>query len=244
MNDTEENLALGQWFFRWRSYFPLVLLPAFVAAAWAGSRAETLFGHANAERWEDLCRVLAAAGLLLRAVTVGFAPSGTSGRNVKAQRALALNTSGMYSLMRHPLYSGNFLIWAGLLLFLCVWWLAALGVAAFFLYYGQIIRAEETFLQRTFGAQFDVWATETPAYFPSFSRWRAPETGFSWLRVARREYPSLFATVFCFFFLETAEDSALLKHFRLEPIELVCVTLACLVWLVLRQLKKSGLLRA
>ena len=53
---------------------------------------------------------------------MGFAPRGTSGRNTLGQVAEVLNTSGMYSVVRNPLYLGNFVIWLGLALFIKVWW--------------------------------------------------------------------------------------------------------------------------
>ncbi|MGB8874133.1 MAG: hypothetical protein WCC75_12145, partial [Desulfobaccales bacterium] len=44
----------------------------------------------------------------------GLPPRGTSGRNTQGQVAETLNTTGIYSLVRNPLYLGNFLIWLGL----------------------------------------------------------------------------------------------------------------------------------
>ena len=53
-------------------------------------------------------------GFLIRFYTIGTTPRGTSGRNTRKQVALELNTTGVYSLLRHPLYLGNFLIWLGI----------------------------------------------------------------------------------------------------------------------------------
>ena len=51
------------------------------------------------------------AGLCIRAYTIGTTPRGTSGRNTKEQVANELNSTGMYSMVRHPLYLGNYLMW-------------------------------------------------------------------------------------------------------------------------------------
>ena len=61
--------------------------------------------------------LLVFAGLALRAYTVCTTPKGTSGRNTAQQVADHLNTKGIYSVVRHPLYLANYLIWAGLLVY-------------------------------------------------------------------------------------------------------------------------------
>ena len=53
-------------------------------------------------------------GLGIRVFTVGFTPKNTSGRNTAEQIADVLNTSGIYSMVRHPLYVGNFFMWLGI----------------------------------------------------------------------------------------------------------------------------------
>ena len=50
-------------------------------------------------------------GEAIRIITVGHAPRNTSGRNTtEGQVADVINTSGIYSIIRHPLYVGNFLL--------------------------------------------------------------------------------------------------------------------------------------
>ena len=56
---------------------------------------------------------------------VGFTPRGTSGRNTKeGQVAESLNTLGMYSMCRHPLYLGNLLMWLGIVMYMGHLWFA------------------------------------------------------------------------------------------------------------------------
>ena len=50
---------------------------------------------------------------MIRIYTVGTTPAGTSGRNRDKQIAEKLNKTGVYSIIRHPLYLGNLLIWLG-----------------------------------------------------------------------------------------------------------------------------------
>ena len=57
---------------------------------------------------------LSLLGQVIRAIAIGTANKNTSGRNTKEQVAEALNTKGIYSTMRHPLYVGNYFMWIGI----------------------------------------------------------------------------------------------------------------------------------
>lgn len=84
-----------------------------------------------------------------------------------------LATTGAYSLVRHPLYFGNFLILAGFTL-ACANWTVVAVVAIFLLfYYPAAIRYEDRKLQDLFGSQWQAWGTRTPAMFPVRLQWRS-----------------------------------------------------------------------
>ena len=85
-------------------------------------------------------------GFLIRIYTIGFTPKNTLGRNTKEdQIAGELNTKGLYSLTRNPLYVVIF-IGMGAVLFTGVFWFFILFIFIFWLYYERIIFAEEFFL--------------------------------------------------------------------------------------------------
>jgi protein-S-isoprenylcysteine O-methyltransferase Ste14 len=87
----------------------------------------------------------------------GYVPRGTSGRNTRWQVAETLNTTGMYSIVRNPLYLGNFIIVLGILLFVQVWWIVVIGIVGFWFFYERIVFTEEGFLRRKFGTVFLEW---------------------------------------------------------------------------------------
>ena len=102
--------------------------------------------------WGLFCLAVALVGLGVRAFTVGCVPERTSGRNTKEGHvANRLNVAGMYSIVRHPLYLGNFIIWIGVAMYCAVWWLVAIVALLFCVYYERIIFAEEEFLRYRFG---------------------------------------------------------------------------------------------
>ena len=183
----------GNWLFRWRSYPPLAFFLLVLAALPgfhypAGSAALNL-------AWCTFCLALGLLGLAIRGFTVGHAAARTSGRNTREQVADALNTTGIYSVVRHPLYLGNYLMWLSVALVPRAWWLPAVVSLVFWVYYERIMFAEERFLQRKFGREFEEWAARTPAFVPAFSRWVPPELPFSMRLALRGEYSGLLGLV-------------------------------------------------
>lgn len=84
-----------------------------------------------------------------------------------------LATTGAYSLVRHPLYFGNFLILAGFTLACANWVVVALVIFFLLFYYPAAIRYEDRKLQDLFGEEWQAWGTRTPAMFPTRLRWQA-----------------------------------------------------------------------
>lgn len=233
----EEFEELGNRFFRWRSYLPLFMGALFMAALLSYRHPEAA---PRVDRWWQMgCLLVSVAGLLLRFYTVGFAPRGTSGRNTRGQVADVLNTSGMYSVVRNPLYLGNFLIWLGLALFIQVWWCVVIVVLSFILFYERIIFAEERFLFEKFGIIFINWAEKTPVIIPKLKNWRRPELPFSWKSALNREYSSFFAMIASYTALAVIRDSLQHGRFYLDLIWLKLFIVGLIIYLTIRIMKKK-----
>jgi protein-S-isoprenylcysteine O-methyltransferase Ste14 len=186
----------GVWLFRWRSYLPLALLAFVIPAFWGFDFPEHSRSRQNV--WEAFCFLISFAGIVVRAIVVGRAPSGTSGRTTRrGPMAPKLITTGPYSIVRHPLYVGNYLMWLGVALMPRSPWLLVSVSLAFWLYYERIMLAEEAFLREQFGEEFERWASTTPAFIPSFSSWKRGEAKFSWRNMLRREYSGWLALTSC-----------------------------------------------
>lgn len=234
----EDFERTGNWLFRWRSYLPLFLVGMFLLALrHFGYPAES---HLLDRLWEVFCLLISFFGLGLRMYAVGSAPRGTSGRNVKEQRATSLTTTGLYSLVRHPLYLGNALIWFGIALSIRSWWLAGVTFLFFWLYYEKIMFAEEEFLRREYGEAFLTWARETPLFFPTkLSQWRPPELGFNLRNALRREYSGFFAIISIFSLLDLIEESILEGGLVADELWLILFPVALILYLTLMFLKKK-----
>jgi protein-S-isoprenylcysteine O-methyltransferase Ste14 len=117
--------------------------------------------------WMTFCAVIALAGQAIRFITIAHVPLKTSGRNRREQVAESLNTDGMYSVVRNPLYLGNCLSWLGLAAIPCSPTLWLLVLFIFWLYHERVIFREEAFLESKFGDVFRTWAERTPVFLPS-----------------------------------------------------------------------------
>jgi protein-S-isoprenylcysteine O-methyltransferase Ste14 len=233
----EEFENLGNRFFRWRSYLPLVMGALFLAALLSYRHPYAAPGAGRA--WQMFCLLISMAGLVIRFFTVGFAPRGTSGRNTRGQVAEALNISGMYSVVRNPLYLGNFIIWLGLALFIKIWWVILIVILAFTLFYERIIFAEEKFLREKFGEDFLNWAALTPAIMPRWKNWRPPELSFSWKSAIKREYSSWFAAISSFTVIEVIRGSLRVGALDLNKNWLMIFGVSLIIYLTIRTLKKK-----
>lgn len=196
----------GHTMFRYRSYLPLLIIPPLLIAMKESLYVEEMVGDRIEDYWVFFCFLISIFGFLVRCYTVGSVPAGTSGRNTQSQRANHLNVTGMYSIVRNPLYLGNFIIILGVLLSIKVWWLVLLGALVFFIYMERIILAEENFLASSYGQKYLDWRAKTPVIWPNFSLWIKPEMPFSYKTVMKREYPGLIAIGTAYFITEFVTD--------------------------------------
>ena len=110
-------------------------------------------------------------GLLIRFFSEGFAGNWMRANEVKADYIL---DEGLYSIMRHPLYLGNFFVGFGFTLASSFYTplLLSFYSIVFFVYYYLIIREEESYLENKFGERFTRYREKTPAVFPDFKKWK------------------------------------------------------------------------
>ncbi len=166
-------------------------------------------------------------------------PKGTSGRNTDKQVAETVNTKGIYSVVRHPLYLGNFLMWLGIIMYVNNIWFAIACSLLFWLYYERIMFAEEQFLKGKFGDQYLKWSMTAPPFFPKLKGWQKADLEFSLKNVLKREYNGLFAVGISFAYLNILKNYLATKTFMITDFWLYTLIITFLIFIILRTLKKS-----
>lgn len=195
--------------------------------------------------------LVSLAGMAVRAYTIGTTPHGTSGRNTEKQVAEQLNTKGIYSIVRHPLYLGNYLMWLGLLIFILDVPFLVVVSLIYWLYYERIMYAEERFLERKFGQPYLDWTMNVPAFIPKFRQFEKGDVPFHFRSVLRREYPGLMAITLCFTLVDYLRIIYIYYMFGLplsvsalvRPSGIICLVVAVIV-IILRTLKHHSKLLA
>lgn len=201
---TEQLKGQGTWLFKYRGILPLII---FVIGA-----ALFLKNESSPENWilekelehnlyELSCLIVSFIGFFIRVYTVGYSRPNTSGRNTEHQVADVLNTTGIYSMVRNPLYVGNFFMWLGIAMLTGNFWFIIAFILFYFLYYERIIFTEEEFLKNKFGETYLNWAKDTPVIVPKFSSFVKTGYNFNWRKVLRQEKNGFAALmiIFCLF---------------------------------------------
>lgn len=233
-NQTEK---LANQFFKYRGQIPVLF---FIVA----------FGlmHIFPERenWTNDSRFILALGLvvlghLIRAIAVGNRAPHTSGRNRDEQVAEALNSTGIYSMVRHPLYLGNITTYIGWAVFTGINWLVPVFLILFVAYYRLIIYAEEQFLTRKFGQAYLAWKKQTPLLLPAFWKYKPNGQSFSLKIVLENEYSGWAASMTTLWVLLAFQLYVMNRLFSGQnAIILVCMALFIVVFgLGMRYLKKK-----
>jgi protein-S-isoprenylcysteine O-methyltransferase Ste14 len=179
-------------------------------------------------------------GFVVRAYTIGTTPKGTSGRNTQNQVAESLNENGIYSMVRHPLYLGNYLMWIGIVMFTFNIYFFFIVSLAFWLYYERIMFAEERFLERKFGEAYLNWSQKVPAFIPRFNKFRKSSVGFSMKSVLRREYSGILATVAGFTFIDLLRIYFLTHEFIWQRTSVYLLIASFILALILRTIKHQS----
>ncbi len=142
--------------------------------------------------WQIAALAVALTGAFWRVITSGYAALGTSGNAKKEAVAAELNTTGPYSVVRNPLYTGRIINFTGIAMLSGSWVFGGFVFLISVLVYERISMYEEQFLIEKFGDEHRKWAERIPALLPRFTGWIKPKYKFWWRRAVRREYKKFF----------------------------------------------------
>ena len=197
----EELKTQGDFLFKNRSYLPLIILVIGLSVFIHSEYQNKIIDNRIPELFNYIWLSISLFGLYIRVVTVAHTPKNTSGRNTKeGQIAEQLNTTGIYSIVRHPLYLGNFFMWLGVAMLTNNTWFVIAFILLYALYYERIMYAEESFLIQKFGDTYLDWAKNTPVFIPSFKYYQKAKYPFSIKKALKKEKNGL-AAVFLIFWV-------------------------------------------
>lgn len=235
----------GVWLFRYRGVIPIFIL---LIGAALYARMKLVSGDSLLERqpyefyYELFCLLIGLIGLGIRAYTVGHTPRNTSGRNVAKQVAETLNTTGIYSVVRHPLYLGNFFMWLGPAMLTGNLWFILVFCLFYWIYYERIMFAEEQFLRGKFGASYLEWSETVPAFVPRFKGFVKSDLSFSWKKVLKKEKNG-FAALFLIFCAFDVTGELIQHQSNYNLVFLVGCAISVLAYVILKFLKtRTGVL--
>ncbi len=229
----------GNILFRHRSFLPLIIVIAGISVFVF----DNLYGKVpgmQAYLWVEIASlVVSFIGLFIRIIAVGHTPANTSGRNTKIQLADEINTTGIYSTVRHPLYLGNFFMWAGAVVLIANVWFAIIFILVYWIYYERIMYAEEQFLRRKFGQAYLAWAEKTPAFIPDCTNKVQSKYPFSFKKILKKEKNGLFAIFLLLFVFHNIRHSFYHGGVQVENDWVAWTVLfTAVIYFVLKLLKK------
>jgi protein-S-isoprenylcysteine O-methyltransferase Ste14 len=237
----EEFEKQGLWLFTYRGILPLIIL---VIGTILYLRTEIYPESFILEEtpyeiyFETFCLLVSIFGLIIRIYTVGHSAKNTSGRNTEEQVADSINTTGIYSTVRHPLYLGNFFMWLGPAIITGNFWFVVAFGFFYWIYYERIMYAEEQFLRKKFGTLYTDWAEKVPAFIPSFKNFVKPSLPFSWKKVIKKEKNGLAAVFLIFAAFDIAGE--MIQHKRdFNYFLIIMCILTAIMYLILKYLKSQ-----
>lgn len=200
MISKQNRTNIGNFLFRYRGEIPVLFLVIGLVVRYNHYAAGNLYDST----YDYACLGISLVGFCFRIHAVGYSPRGTSGRNTRRQLATNINMTGLYSIVRHPLYLANFVIWLPIAL-LSYSSLFCIAFLIFFVaFYTQIIKVEEAYLSRKFGRLYEDWKSVTPAFIPNFTLYSKSYMAFNWKKVLRKEKNGLAAIFTTYFFFQVA----------------------------------------
>lgn len=232
----DEYEQSGLLLFQWRSYIPVLFL--IFILFFIGD-----YKNFASPFWDNIWNIssllVSFLGLGIRIYTIGYAPKSTSGRNVNSLVADSISTKGIYSVVRHPLYLGNLLIWLGIALYFHHIWILLFSIFSFAVFYERIMFAEESFLREKYGKEFEEWAYRTPALIPNLKKFEKSDFSFSPRKVIRREYGGFFAIILVFSLINILGNYITGKSGLIDPFFLYLFVVGLVLYVIIRILNKN-----
>lgn len=181
LDDT--RLRLGEWLFKKRDYTPVPLIAAALVLMY-------VYGIRPDQRSVLAGAVFIVLGELVRFWGVSYI--GPVSRT-RTRATGSLQDSGPYSVVRNPLYVGNFFLSLGLVIVSNIWYLVPVYVFLFGFQYHYIVQWEEWNLRGKFGAEYENYCQQVPRWVPKLTQYRGGRH--DWMKALKSERWTILAIV-------------------------------------------------
>lgn len=179
------KLSVGRFLFKHRSFTPVPLIVlVFIIFKPVDMGEQNIIINMGG-------LLISLLGEFIRVISVGYAYSGTSGRE-SYLRAENLNVTGIYSIVRNPLYIGNFFMFSGLVAVFSNIYAVLVFVVFLILQYYFVILTEENFLKETYGKDYETYCGRVRRIIPTFKHYERNRNRFDFRKVIFKENDSVF----------------------------------------------------
>lgn len=176
-------------------------------------------------------------GEFLRIISVGYSFKGTSGRETFL-RADALNTTGIYSVVRNPLYIGNFLMFTGIVIVFSNFLALMIFSVFLFLQYYFIIQAEENYLKGEYGRSYNNYCSQVRQIIPTFKNYRKNQNPFNLKKVIFKENDSIFNMLVMFMLVLLYKERVFSARIDKPIIYIIPAGIFIVVYVLVKIIKK------
>ncbi|WP_228412680.1 methyltransferase family protein [Chryseobacterium sp. SC28] len=181
-------------------------------------------------------------GQAIRGATIGLAYIVRGGKDKKVY-AEHLVTEGLFSHVRNPLYIGNILMLLGLGILANSLIYTVIIIPIFLFIYQCIVLAEENFLRKKFGGEFDIYIKRVHRWIPTLAGFRETFANmeFKWKRWLIKEYNTQFiwlcgiVLIILFKYPQLTYDDASLRN----TIAAILVLIFAVYYFTVRYMKKT-----
>jgi protein-S-isoprenylcysteine O-methyltransferase Ste14 len=193
--------------------------------------------------------ILNLAGLLIsllgetiRIFAVGYSFTGTSGRETFL-RADALNTTGIYAIVRNPLYIGNFLMFTGIVIVFSNVFAVLVFTLFLILQYYFIILSEENFLKEKYGESYETYCRQVRRIMPTFKNYKGNQNPFSLKKVLFKENDSIFNMLMMFLLVLLYKEKILNRQILQPLLYIIPGGILVVLYVMIKIIKKRGTAR-
>lgn len=158
-------IQIGNFFFKYRNQL-FIFLYALLLIPSAQLFSQDTFGD---DYWLYSLlfgMIITTSGIAIRGLTIGLTFIERGGKDLKIH-AEALITRGLFTHCRNPLYVGNNLMLLGLGILSNSLLYVLVVVPVFLFIYQAIVLAEENFLKKQFGAQYEEYCSKVNRWLPN-----------------------------------------------------------------------------